>query len=145
MGRLDKVIPKVSNGWHITVTKASAAGSEAKLRGKATYQALKGDLRAPEPTNHRKRTVALAIGAAAGAAFLAARRRRQPEWMIADITPDTELTKPDLMSVGDRGGASVDEMIADTAEATSSAVRKATEAAQRTAGSFSTPMSTRPR
>ena len=127
--RLDKVMPTVSNGWHTTVARASAAGSEAKLRGKATYQALKGDLRAPEPTNHRKGKVALAIGAAAGAVFLAARRRRQPEWLIADITPETELTKPNPKSPGDRGGASVDEMIADTAEA----------------GSFSTPMSARPR
>ena len=96
--RLDKTVPNVSNGWHTTVAKTSAAGSEAKLRGKATYQALKGDLRAPEPTNHRRRNIALTVGAvvAAGAAYLAARRRRQPEWLTADITPETEISKPGL-------------------------------------------------
>ncbi|MCI0686711.1 MAG: hypothetical protein L0Y54_05660 [Sporichthyaceae bacterium] len=162
--RVDKVTPKVAHGWHKAVDSTSTAGSEAKVRGKATYYALKGDLRPAEPANHRKRNIALAVGAlgaGATAAYVAARRRRQPEWLTADITPETGTTSatgktpaaaktsstqtswtrpsqpattgrpaPASARVGDRGAASVDEMLADVAEsaqkATSSGTRPMT-------------------
>lgn len=133
---VDTLSPKVADGWHVAVVKTGAAGAEAKLRGKAIYHALKGDLRMPEPVNYRKRNIALAVGtvgAAAGAAYLAARRRRQPEWLTTDITPESELqsgmptpTAPGQSSrMGDRAAASVDEMISDAAETASSAATKA--------------------
>jgi hypothetical protein len=131
--RVDTMAPKVAQKWQATVDKTTAAGAEAKQRGRATYHALKGDLRAPEPVSHRKRNIALLVGAVGGAmAYLTARRRRQPEWLTADITPESGLQQGASASaraagwpasarvVSDRAAASPDEMISDAAETAAS-------------------------
>jgi len=112
--------------------RTTTVGAEAKRRGRATYLALKGDLRAPEPAGHRTRNIALIVGAVGGAVlFLAARRRHEPEWLTADATPEFGLEPgepapgrsagwPDSARGGDRAAASVDEMIADAAETATS-------------------------
>ncbi|HKA69764.1 MAG TPA: hypothetical protein VKG85_11680 [Actinomycetes bacterium] len=121
--------PKLAENWQTAVAKTAAAGAEAKQRGRAAYQALKGDLRAPEPVGHAKRNIALIVGAIGGAvAYLTARRRRRSEWVTADITPESLLEPsssapgrragwPASARAGDRAAASVDEMIADAADA----------------------------
>jgi hypothetical protein len=124
--------PNVAQKWQAAVEKTTTAGAEAKQRGRATYHALKGDLRAPEPVSHRKRNIALVLGAVGGAmAYLTARRRRQPEWLMADVTPVSELN-PGASApargtgwqasarASDRAAASVDEMISDAAETSAS-------------------------
>lgn len=118
--------PNVAEKWQTAVEKTAAAGAEAKHRGRATYRALIGDLRVPEPVGHRKRNIALVVGAVGGAvAYLMARRRRQSEWSTADITPESGPESGSSVPgsragwparVGDQAAASVDEMIADAAE-----------------------------
>ena len=124
--------PNVAQKWQAAVDRTTAAGAEAKQRGKATYHALRGDLRAPEPTSHRKRNIAVLVGAVGGAvAYLTAWRRRRPEWLTADIVPESELRpvtsvseravgRPASARVSDRGAASPDEMISDAAETAAS-------------------------
>lgn len=124
--------PNMAQKWQAAVEKTTAAGAETKQRGRATYHALKGDLRAPEPISHRKRNIALVLGAVGGAiAYLTARRRRRPEWLMADITPESELSPgasvpargpgwPASARAGDRATGSVDEMISDAAETAAS-------------------------
>jgi hypothetical protein len=126
--QVDGMAPKVAQTWQAAVEKTTATGAEAKQRSRATYHALKGDLRAPEPVSHRRRNIALLVGAVGGAmAYLTARRRRRSEWLTADITPESGLEPGTLASVrgtgwrpsarvGDRAAASPDEMISDAAE-----------------------------
>jgi hypothetical protein len=83
--------PKVAQKWQAAVDKTTAAGARPNsaagpptMRSRATC--------AREPVSHRKRNIALIVGAVGGAmAYLTARRRRQPEWLTADITPESRL------------------------------------------------------
>ncbi len=144
--RIDRLQPRLADGWHHAVDSAGSAGTEAKARTKATYHAIKGDLRV-EPESHRKRNVAIAVGAvgAAAAAYMAARRKRQPEWLTADVTPEepAKTTQSRLSArtttgrPADRAGASPDEILSDAAEAASKATAKAPGALSQAASRLS--------